>query len=178
MRRAYKSGSYDEFLKVINNMKQVEPGVWVSREGKVIELKAVDDSGYDKIYYWIEPSISINNIGYAQLGVNGRVTLVHRLVAKAYIPNPDNLREVNHIDGDKLNNNVENLEWISHSENMKAAWKNGQFKNAGSHNIHGKYYRSTGTLTMPDGKKIQMSLAEYIEYRKKNKLRVTADMLN
>lgn len=44
--------------------------------------------------------------------------LVHRLVADAFIPNPDNLSEVNHIDGNGFNNCVTNLEWISHKDNM------------------------------------------------------------
>lgn len=48
---------------------------------------------------------------------------VHRLVAEAFIPNPDNLPCVDHIDGNKLNNNVENLQWISHSDNMRKACK-------------------------------------------------------
>lgn len=42
---------------------------------------------------------------------------VHRLVAEAFIPNPKNLSEVNHIDEDKQNNKLENLEWVSHQEN-------------------------------------------------------------
>jgi len=43
---------------------------------------------------------------------------VHRLVAKAFIPNPDNLSDVNHIDEDKSNNHVSNLEWLSHKDNL------------------------------------------------------------
>lgn len=42
---------------------------------------------------------------------------VHRLVAKAFIPNPDNLPEVNHIDEDHLNNQADNLEWVTHIQN-------------------------------------------------------------
>lgn len=44
---------------------------------------------------------------------------VHRLVALAFIPNPHNKKEVNHIDGDKSNNAIDNLEWVSSSENHK-----------------------------------------------------------
>lgn len=59
---------------------------------------------------------------YPHVGVkiNGkRVTKkIHRLVAEAFLPNKDNLPEVNHIDGDKRNNRVDNLEWCSSSQNV------------------------------------------------------------
>lgn len=63
--------------------------------------------------------------GYARVAIrdNGREYKhkVHRLVAITYIDNNDSLPQVNHIDGDKLNNNVDNLEWVSAKANMKHA---------------------------------------------------------
>jgi len=55
----------------------------------------------------------------------GHKRYLHILVAKHFIPNPDNKKEVNHIDGNKLNCHKDNLEWNTRSENIKHMWKTG-----------------------------------------------------
>lgn len=64
---------------------------------------------------------------------------VHRLVAQSFIPNLDNKPQVNHKDGNKLNNRVDNLEWCTNGENGKHAWDNNlRTKNFGKDNYISK----------------------------------------
>lgn len=71
---------------------------------------------------------SVNRDGYKVVGLwkNNKSTAktVHRLVALAFIPNPENKPCVNHIDGNKQNNHVSNLEWVTYSENTIHSFKN------------------------------------------------------
>ena len=73
-----------------------------------------------------------DNKGYHRVSVtierNKMTFKVHREVAKAFIPNPDNLPQVNHIDGNKDNNSVSNLEWCTNQQNAHHAIKNGLWK--------------------------------------------------
>lgn len=68
---------------------------------------------------WLDGTISKAGYRVYAIRFNGKKTdqLAHRLVAKAFIPNPNNLPVVNHKDGDKLNNNISNLEWTTVEEN-------------------------------------------------------------
>lgn len=72
---------------------------------------------------------NVTNSGYLYLPLcknrNSYCAKIHRLVAQAFIPNPNGYQEVNHKDGNKLNNTVENLEWCTHSQNHIHAVKMG-----------------------------------------------------
>lgn len=71
-----------------------------------------------------------NERGYVrmQLKNKGKTLVVHRLVAEAFIPNPYNLPEVNHINGIRHDNRVDNLEWVTKSENQIHARRTGLLK--------------------------------------------------
>ncbi len=77
-------------------------------------------------------SIRPNSDGYASFtaGKKGNRTRekVHRLVAELFIPNPNNLPEVDHLDGNRMNPSKDNLEWVTHEENIQRAHKKGSYK--------------------------------------------------
>jgi hypothetical protein len=79
---------------------------------------------------------SDDNKGYPaiRLSINGKLTRkrLHRIVAEHFIPNPAKKPEVNHIDGDKHNNNINNLEWVTHLENIRHAHVTGLTTNMAS----------------------------------------------
>lgn len=91
--------------------------------------------------------------GYRQVSLyrNGKEhhRKVHRLVAEAYIPNPDNKPCINHKDGNKLNNSVDNLEWVTYSENTIHAYRSGLNKPHPSYGMRGKKNPNGGAKGKP-----------------------------
>ena len=81
------------------------------KEGRVL-TKTNNSSGYPRV------TLTINGTTKAYF--------VHRLVALAFIPNPEHKRFVNHKDGNRENSNVDNLEWVTKSENEKYKYSSGQ----------------------------------------------------
>ena len=84
-------------------------GYLVSNKGRVKSLKRKTPKILSQF---------IDSRGYFQVDLNRGNKLVHRLVAKAFIHNSEEKEQVNHIDGDKLNNDVGNLEWMTNQENQ------------------------------------------------------------
>ena len=94
-------------IKLLNTIIEVTEDGRVKSLNKGIFIKQFVKKGYATVVIYVD-SVRTN-------------FFVHRLVAKQFIPNPENKPEVNHIDGNKLNNNVSNLEWVSKSENIRHA---------------------------------------------------------
>lgn len=99
---------------------------------------------YNAIGKCRKPSICKKGYAHITLSNKGnRVTyLVHRLVAEQYIPNPYNLTQVNHIDGNKLNNKASNLEWVNASTNIVHSFCTGLSDYSGSKNGRSKLTES------------------------------------
>lgn len=99
-------------------MKQIPnfPNYTVSTDGIIMGQNAKKAQTHGKNGYKYV-TVYANNVS--------KKLYVHRLMAELYIPNPENKRTVNHIDGDKHNNNLSNLEWHTDSENIQHAYDNG-----------------------------------------------------
>lgn len=102
-------------------------GYFVTDDGRVWSTKS---------NRFLKPEL--DRYGYVKITLSGipksRTTTVHRLVAEAFIPNPENLATVNHINEDKTDNRVENLEWMSVKNNNNYGTRNIRMSISKCHN--------------------------------------------
>lgn len=94
-------------------------GYMVSNKGRVCSTRKILSFG-DNGHGYLNVMLSVDKRHIRRY--------VHRLVAKAFIPNPNNYPEVNHKDGNKANNCVDNLEWCTDTMNKKHAWDTGLYQ--------------------------------------------------
>lgn len=101
---------------------------WVTNKDKGKDMNKIFEDYYatstgqiysNKTHTYLKQRISRRGYYIVNLSVKGKCKTysVHRLIAKAFIPNPNNYPIINHIDGNKLNNNISNLEWCSYKYN-------------------------------------------------------------
>jgi hypothetical protein len=114
---------------------------------------------------------TVRRDGYASVKICGKKQqrkLVHRLVAETFLANPQNKREVNHLDGNKTNNSISNLEWVSPSENKKHAYKTGLIIQP--RGKKSKRWRGFIDIFKPDGTFVVQtgSLREAVEWIREN----------
>ena len=111
-----------------------EGNMVISAQGEVLKRypRSCRYGGRKDYYEFV--NVKPNAAGYIQVNVPVRntTTLVHRLVAEAFLSNPNGYTEIDHINRDKSDNSVTNLRWVTHSENMRnstmhkvrSSWKN------------------------------------------------------
>lgn len=106
----YEVSSCGKIRSLDRYITRSDTGALVLYKGKILKQQA-DKRGYLRV------RLSLNNL---KIGI-----IMHRLIAQTFIPNPDNLPQVNHKDGNKKHNNVSNLEWCTNQENQLHAIKTG-----------------------------------------------------
>lgn len=119
--------------EVWKDIKNYEGLYQISNFGRIKSLSKPRKNGKNSGYYTkekiLKQNIQIEKYGYKRYKITltknniKKCYKVHRLVAEAFIPNPLNKPQINHIDGNPLNNNVNNLEWCTARENIIHSYK-------------------------------------------------------
>ena len=131
--------------EIWKDIKNYEGLYQISSYGRVKSLERKDGIGRNIKERILKPGINTKKYFFISLSKNNnqKTYVIHRLVALHFIPNSLNKPQVNHIDSDKSNNYIDNLEWCTHSENIQHAWKNGLCENVRkTASINGKKYCS------------------------------------
>ena len=118
-------------MEVWKDIEEFKGLYQVSNLGQIRSIDRITEykTGAKRLTKGVVLSIGKNKLGYSQVGLSKNDKCysrrVHRLVAQAFIPNPNRYKEINHIDGNKQNNNVGNLEWCNRKQNIRHAINNG-----------------------------------------------------
>jgi hypothetical protein len=117
-------------------------------EGKYAATKSGRVWSYPKIVgkrlragLWLTPQL--NSKGYFRVSIGGKWVLVHRVIARTFIPKVEGAEQVNHKSGIKTDNRVKNLEWCNASENHKHAYAIGMHRPRGADTKARKKYDMT-----------------------------------
>ena len=113
---------YEGLYQVSNRGRVKSLGYWIYGEGRGFPRKKKERI--------LTPCMAGTKYYFVTLAHRGshKMALIHRLVAEAFLPNPLKKSDVNHKDGNKLNNDVRNLEWCTRQENIRHAFANGLSK--------------------------------------------------
>ena len=109
-------------------------GLYATNDGRIL------DKEFNEVHKWV------NDYGYYMIWCNGKKWRVHRIIAKVFIPNPQNKGEVHHINFDKLDNRAENLLWLTREEHTSLHQK-------GNKNMLGKHHSEETREKISDAKK-------------------------
>lgn len=143
-------------LSINNNYSINKKGdIYSYYTNKILEQRN-NKKGYPTVY------LTINGKGISKV--------VHRLVAQTFIPNPNNLPQVNHINGNKENNSVENLEWCTNEYNMRHSWELGLRKPLKGNEI--------GTSKLLEHEVIDIYESEENSYKLSEKYNVSTSLIN
>ncbi|ATC61752.1 NUMOD4 motif-containing HNH endonuclease [Pseudolactococcus raffinolactis] len=143
----------------------------VSNCGRIrtVENRPYMEQQYDLDLYkqhFLSPSKSPNGYRHITFCVNGikKTKSIHRIVAEAFLPNHSDKPEVNHIDGNKENNHVENLEWCTASDNQRHAFRTGLQFNGRSRKIGLENLETGERLNFNSQKEASLFLGKHDAY--------------
>lgn len=144
--------------EIWKDIKGYEGLYQVSNLGNIKSLPKKTNNQYS--YKEIFLKKALDNNGYLKVSLHKNkkqiTKVIHKLVAEAFIKNPNNYNVINHIDGNKQNNRIDNLEWCTYSHNNKEAYRLGLAK------ITVKHLQQVKSLSKKTSKKV-------LQYDKNNK---------